>query len=572
MSLLGCVDTVSRRLVEGWAIVAERPDDVLRIEIRVDANVAGTVDADVPRPDLKEFVPHTIANPRGFRFVFDPPLSPFRPVEIAVSVVGCAEELANARRAIAAPHFGAAPITPIIITSTGRSGTTLLMREFLAHPDIAVADLFPYEIKLCAYYASAFRSLTANEDRENSTNPEEMFDGSNRHHIGHNPYNSPGFFKITSDQAALETLFENTIPHNLGKIFRDAILEYYDVLRKGQDKAAARFFAEKGDIDIACRDGTRMFFGTIREIVLVRDPRDLLCSAKAFWKLGSDDALETLGSMLDRLAEIGASPQADTHILRYEDLIEAPEATRGRLYAFLGTSNHGAAATGDAMFEQHGTSPDARSSVGRWQHDLSAKEVAACDQRFAVYMRTFGYPGSASVRAVQPVQLLAGLVAEQALKRWSRAGSDVIQVIEFNAEHPENACFLEGFSALETASVWSSAQRCTIRLPPLRFRPQALSLVFKPYVSTGEGSPLPRQRMTLTINGRRLDTCTVDGFSVVTCGYVSDKSPRRAAIEIVLELPDACRPIDFEPGHTDARLLGIELHKVVLHGSPDAPA
>jgi hypothetical protein len=566
--LLGHVDTVSRRLVEGWAVVPERADELLAVEIRVDGDVVACVDVGIDRPDLKEFVPASVMHPRGFRFVFEPPLSPFRPVEISVSVVGCEAQLADSRRLIPAPLPAAAAMTPILLTSAGRSGTTLLMREFLTHPDIVVADLFPYEIKLMAYYAAAFRTLAANEDRENSTDPEELFDGPNRHRIGHNPYNSPGFFKATANSSALRVLFERKYPQELANLFRRTILDYYAVLRNDQNKAAARFFAEKGDINAACREGARMFFGRVREIVVVRDPRDLLCSAKAFWKLGSNDALGRLEHTLRGLAEIGASPDDDTHILRYEDLITAPDVARARLHAFIGTAAPCAAADTTSLFAQHGTSATADASVARWRQELSPEEIAACEATFAGYMRLFGYVDGQSLRATRSAWLISGSAAEQHLQALGRDPDEQIRVFGFDAGSPSNARLLEGFSTPETSSVWSNGRHCTVHLPLAGFRARAVSLVIKPYIIPGDASPLPWQRVTASAMGRRFETLSVRGFSVLTCDLGEGRSSPPETLVIELDLPDASRPADLEPGHADTRLLGIELFKVVLHGTP----
>lgn len=569
MALLGCVDTISRRLVEGWAVNPEAHGETLQIEIQVNGDVAAVVDADIQRNDLKDFVPEDFVGTHGFRHVFDPPLSAFRPVQISVRVIGSAEHLGDYRRVIPAQQLSPGAMTPIILTSSGRSGTTLLMRELLDHPEIAAANLFPYEIKLSAYYAAVYRTLVANEDRENSTDPEHMFDGLNQYRVGHNPYNSPGFFRIIEQPEVLQTLFEHEFPRKIAELFQNLILDYYDITRKDQKKPDASFFAEKGDLEQDCRDCVRMLFGKVREIVMVRDPRDLLCSAKAFWKLGSADALEILSHTLMRLTEIGSALSGDMHILRYEDLLLAPELTRFKLYSFIGVDVPSTADSGAApIFNQHGTSASPQESVARWRRDLTSGEIASCDSLFGDYMRLYGYLPSATLLTSRPTSRLTRTMAREQLERLTKQPNEErIRIFEFNKDHPENCEFLHGFSIPEAVSVWSEAPQCEIRLPLDGFAVRAVDLIIKPFAIEEQNSPLPQQRVTTTINGTRFDTCAVREYSLISFELESGRSSGDT-LEIDLEFPDASCPRDFMPEHPDMRLLGFELHQIVLHGKP----
>ena len=139
----------------------------------------------------------------------------------------------------------------------------------------------------------------------------------NRKLIGHNPYNSPGHHGFARDRGAFERFFENTIPERLATVFRDLILEYYALVRSDGDKPAPLFFAEKSALDDAPRQAARRFFGEIREVVLVRDPRDLMCSAMSFWGYSGPDALKMLGETLPQLEAIHDAVTPDTFFLRY---------------------------------------------------------------------------------------------------------------------------------------------------------------------------------------------------------------------------------------------------------------
>ena len=115
------------------------------------------------------------------------------------------------------------------------------MSELLRHPQIVVADIYPYEIKLLCYYASAFRALASESDRERLTNPDHMFSGSGQYFVGHSPYNSKGLFAMIKDRARMDAFHEEVMPSALARTFREIIDGYYDIIADDSGKTDARF-------------------------------------------------------------------------------------------------------------------------------------------------------------------------------------------------------------------------------------------------------------------------------------------------------------------------------------------
>jgi hypothetical protein len=395
MPLIGHVDTISRSAVTGWVFNTTHLDEPVWVAIYCNGIHRGTCVAIHRRPGL--------VHPNGeafehceFRFEFDPPLSVFEEQQIQVQESWSGTILPNGQVTLPRPQLVDPPAgrTPIIITSTGRSGTTLLMSEFARHPNIVVGDRFPYEIKQVAYYSAAFRALVSGADWVRSTHPETMLDGAKSRSIGANPYNDQGLLDLVDqvDQGDLRNFYALSVPEGYASLFRKHISQFYAILASSQQKATASFFCEKGDINEPARQGARLFFDTVKEIVLVRDPRDLLCSAIAFWKMSPEKALAMLRATTAQIVSICRSAASDILVVRYEDLLLDPVNSRKKITEFVGLDSPlGPTEAAAEIFTKHGTSLDPASSIGRWRRDLPPDLIAASGTAFDPYIRDFGY-------------------------------------------------------------------------------------------------------------------------------------------------------------------------------------
>lgn len=307
MNLAGHVDEISRSVIQGWVIDTERPDAVVPLSIFVNGIHRAMCLTTHARDDLVLPNGDKLSGKCGFHFEFDPPLSPFVELRIDVVETWSGQVLPNGSRILPRPrsHDGdGGGMIPILLTSTGRTGTTLLMSEFARHPDLVVGDQFPYEIKQIAYHAAAFRALVADADWERSTKPETMLASAMNRIIGSNPYKMTGLSDLGGGRNVLREFYHSVVPSGYATLFRRFIVEFYATLANAQGKQSAPYFCEKGDLDEAAVLGARLFFDTVKDIVIVRDPRDLLCSAIAFWKLRPETALTMLTSTVSRLARI----------------------------------------------------------------------------------------------------------------------------------------------------------------------------------------------------------------------------------------------------------------------------
>ncbi len=416
----GHVDAITRRAVAGWAADSDRPHDRLTVLVAVDGVQLGQAIADRLRRDLESLGRYGDGR-HGFSFEFPEPLDPGTEHMILVRFAEDGARLPNGERrlpplaemrppvpaALPVPPPVAAPpkrarratrapalpqdLMPILVTAPGRSGTTLMMGLLARSPAIVAAELVPYELRLLSYYSAAFGVLTAPADLERSTHPDRLEgDG---FHIGFNPFHAPQYMPAFHDRATLLDYFQTYAPDRALAFARDMVGEYYTRLARDKAKPGARYFAEKGNnLHAPTRAFTRRVFPQMRELVIVRDPRDVLCSHMAYFSSPPEKAFSQLTHACRQLLAIRAQAQPDTHILKYEDMVADDPTCFAALSAFLDTAvqPEGGARPGE-VFRSHGTSISPGASVGRWRSNLGEALRARCAQEWGDFLTTFGY-------------------------------------------------------------------------------------------------------------------------------------------------------------------------------------
>jgi hypothetical protein len=411
----GHVDSLSRRAVAGWAADADRPALRLTVSITVNGVHLADVVADRPRNDLASLGRFGDGR-HGFLHNFPEPLAADRDHVVVVSFTEDGKPLPNGRhnltraqgpaagqRPMGAPGIapGAAPavsgagapdagLVPILVTAPGRSGTTLLMGLLARTPEIVAAELVPYEVRLISYHAAAFNVLTAQADLERSAHPDRLEgDG---FHVGFNPFHSPQYAQAFRAPAPVRDYFDQFAPDRLAACARDLIEEYYQRLARDKAKQAG-FFAEKGNnLHKPTRMFTRRAFGRVRELVIVRDPRDVLCSHMAYFSSSADKAFTQLSHAAKLLLSIRDEARDDIHILRYEDMVRGDAACFAAMSEFLGVRiEPDVGDKGQEVFRRHGTSVSPEASVARWRSNLPDALKAQCATDWADFFAAFGY-------------------------------------------------------------------------------------------------------------------------------------------------------------------------------------
>lgn len=293
-------------------------------------------------------------------------------------------------------------IQPIAVYGPGRSGTTLLMRYLLNHPQVVAHNAYPYELRMMSYQIHAMNILKSRADHEQSSHPDYFTQ--NAFSIGFNPYNVPGAYGETAAR-----WFGDEYITQLAEFCTRSIESFYTALAAALGKPSAKYFAEKVQ-PFAGRDLQWTLYPQSRALLIVRDPRDRHCSVSAFNKkrgvtaFGYENGL-TEEQFVERtytylMYELAAQMSRPNQIkrVRYEDLILKPEETVSGIMDHLGLDSRPAcieqviAATRevDPSLQNHRTSEEGR-SIGRWKTDLDPKIARHYAQCFGGVMAELGY-------------------------------------------------------------------------------------------------------------------------------------------------------------------------------------
>lgn len=168
-------------------------------------------------------------------------------------------------------------------------------------------------------------------------------------------------------------------------------------------------FAEKFVPDHQARL-TAALFPDHREIVLVRDFRDMVASIIAFNRkrgyadFGAEqarddaDLADVLATSVSDLMRV-ADERSDALVVRYEDLVQNERRVLMQILDHLGLDSSAgmveqvSAAAHRALtaMAEHRSAPSVMESVGRWRTDLSSEVARACGDAFGAALSRFGY-------------------------------------------------------------------------------------------------------------------------------------------------------------------------------------
>lgn len=299
--------------------------------------------------------------------------------------------------------MGDAALSPLIVRCQARSGSTFFMRCLSQIDGIAVALHPPCEVRYAQYMSAAYDVLTGKADHESSSRPNFFHRDKGEEWIGRNPFNrrlSRGYHKYFGDEYLAE----------FRHFFNERVQGFYQLVAR-KNKVTADYFCEKAmyinqydanqDPDVIFK----LYPREVRSIYLVRDPRDIFCSNRAFFHTDSGPTEQHLRSAMKRL-EKHTNAMAESYIknrnegkcvVRYEDLMREPESALAVVVDFLGLDVPPRNLTlalefaRKARLRRHKTSTTPTASIGRWKTDLSRDMQKYAAKCFSRYGKVFGY-------------------------------------------------------------------------------------------------------------------------------------------------------------------------------------
>jgi hypothetical protein len=311
-------------------------------------------------------------------------------------------------------------VQPLLLTSLGRSGSTWLMKMFAAHPEIVVMRRFPYESSAAKYWMHAMKVLSDPAGLELSAHPDSFH--SDRWWAGSNPYFDP---PAIEDPERARWLAREHV-ERLARFFQESAEQWYMTVARSQGQEAPRYFAEKHLWPNFLPMLMRELYPDAREVFLVRDFRDVACSAlgtdarRGYAGFGKEPGMsdedyvrDVVHRMATDLRRSWESRAAGAHLVRYEDMARRPAETLADLLSFLGVD--AAPATVDTVLalasqdvpdlpgssfdpelvRRHRGSRSPQDSLERWRERDDAFR-AVLDEALGEALGAFGYEREAA--------------------------------------------------------------------------------------------------------------------------------------------------------------------------------
>ena len=169
--------------------------------------------------------------------------------------------------------------------------------------------------------------------------------------------------------------------------------------RRTRAKRGRCYFAEKCQLAGLARWFARALFSNTREIVLIRDARDTVCSYRSFWSQPTTEAIRLLRLSCDALMAVHNEQRPDTLFVRYEDMVarETESLATGRqLSRGSAISRPPDSDAEQALFREHGTSK----SPDSFDRALEARSVGRGSK--SLHARVHALPGDVRLRRVTP--------------------------------------------------------------------------------------------------------------------------------------------------------------------------
>lgn len=275
--------------------------------------------------------------------------------------------------------FCPSDISPIFINSLGRSGSSLAMRLMIAHEEVACGDRPPYELKLTKYLANIAGFISNGRRSDYPFSPDDLYLSECK--VGYNPFFNNDFLSDNMIDWCDDVWLSQVAFH-----IRELAKNFYKHLAEIQNKQNVNSFCEKLFPSTHCYQ-MHFFYGKIKQVIIVRDPRDNLASRLCFNDLRNKDdfglakdqsfevQLDLLVSEYEALLCNYLSLRDNSLMIPYENLIRNPYETTSKMFYFCGINSEKSVVEHcvksafklDEFAASHITSESPLKSIGKWK-------------------------------------------------------------------------------------------------------------------------------------------------------------------------------------------------------------
>jgi hypothetical protein len=400
----GAVPHVGQFELQGWVSPRAGIDvAVASVQVCYGGVVLSNLPVSITRLDVTaHFGEGKVAPDPGFRTIVDVAgLGPHYDLDVfALTRAGDRVHLCTLRgRTVDEPSefVDGGRLRPLLLRTTGRAGSTMMMNALMAHPAIVGNDQHPHEVRPGMYWAHMFHVLgrpAAYAEVQDAAGFHSRMDL-----VARNPFWQVG--------AQHSRWFEQHYDASLRDFCLRATEGYYRSIAAHQNKFP-KFFVEK----YSDSPGEPAYPESLRDdlayVFLVRDPRDILVSMIRFTdKRGNrefgrhaaaDDAdfARSFCGSFRRLHDEWRRCGQRAVLMRYEDAVGNPGAEFFRILGFLGLDRSSPvldAMTAAARTENKGhmTSASIDQSVRAREDTRYAALMDIVSERLADVMAALGY-------------------------------------------------------------------------------------------------------------------------------------------------------------------------------------
>jgi hypothetical protein len=288
-----------------------------------------------------------------------------------------------------------------MVNTIGRSGSTWLVWLLSCLPEAVAFSPWARDARAGTYWTSVLQALARPQSylAQLVPGPLEQKDWW---------LERPDLRVGVGGDPGLETWLGSDGVESLARLCQSQVDAFYREV--AGDGERPRYFVEKYLPYQLTPDLLTEIYPGAREVILVRDFRDMLSSVIAFnrkrgWEAfgraeAADDVeyvqttvANSARRLLRRLRERGEG----AHLVRYEDLIREPGETLAGTMRYLGIEADEAAVAATLeqaeaeSLDEHRTTEKASASIDRWKNDLSPELAAVCAEVLDPVLTEFGY-------------------------------------------------------------------------------------------------------------------------------------------------------------------------------------